>query len=62
MSRTVKLKEQPAEVARQESLAARRERRAKRDEFKDKTFADLTNKQKDDLLKQLAIAAGIISE
>lgn len=55
------------------SLRAADERYAKRqararvtkevkDSFFEKTFATLTSKEKDDLLKALAIRAGIISE
>ena len=46
---------------RAERLARRARRQAKRD-FKDKVFADLTDEEKGDLLKALAIAAGIIEE
>ena len=62
MSQAVKLKEQPADVARQAALETEKQEKAGKEAFRDKTFADLTNKEKDDLLKQLAIAAGLVLE
>jgi hypothetical protein len=45
-----------------EEKAARRAKREARMAFRSKAFADLTAKEKDDLLKVLAIRTGIISE
>lgn len=42
--------------------AAKAARKVARATFGGKVFADLTGGEKDDLLKQLAIEAGIISE
>lgn len=66
MARAVKLREQPTEVAANEERRKRSGRRdnaeALKEGFKGKKFSDLSKNEKDELLKALAVAAGLILE
>jgi hypothetical protein len=67
MKKATKLRETTAYLtdhkpARDVVKAKRSARKAMKSAFKGKTFASLTSEEKDDLLKALAIRAGIIEE
>ena len=70
MADAVKLKELPSEMEhRTQRRQTFRKRRTQRDAgtaakaaFEGKAFADLTGGEKDDLLKALAIMAGLVEE
>lgn len=70
MADAVRLKQLPEEQAktlerrtkRAEARAKRETMKAQRASFDGKTFAELNAAEKDDLLKTVAIALGVISE
>jgi len=70
MAEAVRLKQLPDEQAkvlerrtkRGEARAKREAMKAQRATFDGKTFSELTGAEKDELLKALAIASGILSE
>jgi len=64
MARTPKLTTDiPSHVTRAEKVGRReREEKQAREALEGKVFADLTPAEKDDLLKRLAIRAGLVEE
>jgi len=66
MAEIVKANDLPEKAAYKAKVNKRRAAKAKlettKQGFAEKVFADLTNQEKDDLLKALAISAGIIEE
>lgn len=66
MAKAIKLRDRPQESERRDKIKDKT-RRAERlreeiDGFRDKTFESLSDKEKDDLLRVLAIKAGVLKE
>ena len=65
MANAIKSSDIPAHQAKKEKAQKRKKSKKQRDEvavsFADKTFAELKNKDKDDLLKAIALELGLIA-
>jgi len=62
MKSVVRLKDASAEVEVRAQRKAKDTEKKEKKEKKARVFADLSNKEKDDLLKELAIRAGLVTE